>query len=49
MLGAGIIIFIKNMLSQYTERWLLVLGILYIVVIAVAPKGIIGAMRGERR
>ena len=49
VLGAGIIIFIKNMLSQYTERWLLVLGILYIVVIAVAPKGIIGAMRGERR
>ena len=49
MLGAGIIVFVKNMLSQYTERWLLVLGILYIVVIAVAPKGIIGALRGERR
>jgi branched-chain amino acid transport system permease protein len=49
VLGAGIIVFVKNMLSQYTERWLLVLGILYIVVIAVAPKGIIGAIRGERR
>ena len=49
VLGAGIIVFVKNMLSQYTERWLLVLGILYIVVIAVAPKGIIGALRGERR
>ena len=49
VLGAGIIVFVKNMLSQYTERWLLVLGILYIVVIAVAPKGILGAIRGERR
>jgi len=49
VLGAGIIIFVKNMLSQYTERWLLVLGILYIVVIAVAPKGIVGAIRGARR
>jgi branched-chain amino acid transport system permease protein len=49
VLGAGIIVFVKNMLSQYTERWLLVLGILYIVVIAAAPKGILGALRGERR
>jgi branched-chain amino acid transport system permease protein len=49
VLGAGIIVFVKNMLSQYTERWLLVLGILYIVVIAVAPKGILGAIRGARR
>lgn len=48
VLGAAIVIFVKNMLSLYTERWLLVLGILYIAVIAVAPRGIVGALRGER-
>lgn len=49
VLGAGIIVFVKNMLSLYTKRWLLILGILYITVIALAPKGIMGAIRGERR
>lgn len=49
VLGSVVIIFVKNMLSLYTKRWLLVLGILYIAVIALAPKGIMGAIRGERR
>ena len=31
---------LKNVLSAYTARWLLVLGIVYIVTIMWAPQGI---------
>lgn len=40
VLGAGIIVLLKNVISAYTARWLLILGIVYIVAILAAPKGI---------
>ena len=48
-LGAGVIVFLKNFVSVYTKRWLIILGGVYICVILFAPQGIIGALRGERR
>lgn len=48
-LGAGIIVFLKNFVSVYTKRWLLILGGVYIGVILFAPTGIVGALRGRRR
>jgi branched-chain amino acid transport system permease protein len=44
-LGAGIIVFLKNFVSIYTKRWLLILGGVYICVILFAPQGIMGALR----
>jgi len=49
MLGAGLIVFLKNFVSVYTKRWLLILGGVYIGVILFAPTGIVGALRGRRR
>jgi branched-chain amino acid transport system permease protein len=46
-LGAGVIVFLKNFVSVYTKRWLLILGAVYIGVILFAPRGILGAL--ERR
>jgi branched-chain amino acid transport system permease protein len=40
VLGAGAIVLLKNVMSAYTARWLLVLGIVYIVTIMWAPQGI---------
>ena len=40
MLGAGAIVLLKNVMSAYTARWLLILGIVYIVAILAAPQGI---------
>jgi branched-chain amino acid transport system permease protein len=40
LLGAGAIVLLKNVMSAYTARWLLVLGIVYIVTIMWAPQGI---------
>lgn len=49
MLGAGLIVFLKNFVSVYTKRWLLILGGVYIGVILFAPTGIVGALRRRRR
>ncbi len=47
--GAAVIVFLKNFVSVYTKRWLLILGAVYIGVILFAPQGLVGAMRGRRR
>ena len=47
VLGAAAIVLLKNVMSAYTARWLLVLGIVYIVAIIAAPKGVWNL--GQRR
>ena len=52
-LGAGIIIFLKNFVSAYTHRWLLIVGTIYILTILYAPQGLVNLLKdwlkGERR
>jgi branched-chain amino acid transport system permease protein len=52
-LGAGIIVFLKNFISAYTQRWLLILGTIYILTILYAPQGLVNLVkdllkRGQR-
>lgn len=47
-IGAALIVLLDNVVSTYTERWLLVLGVIYVVVALFAPKGIIGFLREFR-
>jgi branched-chain amino acid transport system substrate-binding protein len=44
-LGAAVIVLLKNQVSVYTHRWLLILGAVYIGTIVYAPEGIVGAVR----
>lgn len=44
-LGATLIVFLKNFVSVYTKRWLLILGAVYIGVILFAPQGVLGAFK----
>ncbi len=46
--GAALIVFLKNFVSVYTKRWLLILGAVYIGVILFAPRGLAGALRRPR-
>jgi branched-chain amino acid transport system permease protein len=39
-LGACIIVFLKNFISAYTQRWLLIVGTIYILTILYAPQGL---------
>jgi branched-chain amino acid transport system permease protein len=38
--GAGLIVFLKNFISSYTQRWLLILGAIYVLTILYAPGGL---------
>ena len=43
--GAAAIITLENVVSAYTERWQMVLGITFILIMIFAPEGIIGKLR----
>ena len=47
-LGAGAIVLLKNVISAYTQRWLLILGAIYIVTIVAAPDGLWNLRRASR-
>ena len=47
-IGAALIVLLDNVVSAYTERWLLVLGVIYIVVALFAPRGVVGFLRELR-
>jgi len=47
-IGATLIVLLDNVVSTYTERWLLVLGVIYVFVALFAPRGIIGFLREFR-
>ena len=44
-IGALLITFMKNMVSGYTHRYLLILGIVYVLTAKYAPDGIMGLIR----
>lgn len=47
--GAVAIVFLENAISVYTERWLLILGIIYVLVTLFAPHGLVGLFTERRR
>ena len=40
VIGAGAIVLLKNVISAYTQRWLLILGAVYIITMLAAPEGL---------
>src|SRR5438445_511921 len=42
------IVFLENAISAYTERWLLILGLIYVVVTLFAPAGLLGLLRARQ-
>jgi branched-chain amino acid transport system permease protein len=47
VLGAAVIVFVKNILSVYVARWPTVMGLIFIAVVLFAREGILGAARLE--
>lgn len=43
--GAALIVWLENMISGYTERWLMLLGVIYVLVGMFAPSGLTGLAR----
>ncbi len=48
-LGAGIIVFLENVVSGQTERWPFILGAIYVSVVLFAPQGILGTFKAKLR
>ncbi len=47
VLGAAAFILLQSLVSTYTERWMLILGVTFIIFVLFAPGGIVGALRGR--
>lgn len=43
-LGSAVIVFLENFISAHTERWLLVLGLIYVALTLFAPEGLLGLL-----
>jgi branched-chain amino acid transport system permease protein len=41
IVGAGIVVIMKNVVSAYIERWNLVLGVIFIAIITFMPEGLV--------
>jgi branched-chain amino acid transport system permease protein len=47
ILGAAAFILLQSLVSSYTERWMLILGLTFILFVLFAPGGVVGALRGR--
>ncbi len=45
ILGAGVIVFIKNLVSVYVHRWMMIMGLLFILTVFETPEGVYGYLR----
>ena len=45
MLGAFVIIFVQNVVSIYVTRWPTLMGLIFVLVVLFARRGIVGAMK----
>ena len=41
IVGAGIVVIMKNVVSAYIERWNLVLGLIFILIVSFMPEGLV--------
>ena len=49
IIGSFFLVYMKDILSTVTERWTLILGILFILVVVFAPSGVVGLWRKQWR
>ena len=48
-IGAGVIVLLENVISAHTQRWLMVLGAVYVVVTLFAPRGLMGLVQDYKQ
>lgn len=44
LLGAGFVGYVSNFLANHTDRFILIIGLVFVVTMLVAPKGIVGTI-----
>jgi branched-chain amino acid transport system permease protein len=48
VMGAAVVRLLRNLLSSYTERWETLVGLVFILFVIFAPRGLIGLLGGQR-
>jgi branched-chain amino acid transport system permease protein len=48
VIGAACVVGLENIMSSYMERWVLILGIIYVLVVMFTPRGILGLINKMR-
>jgi branched-chain amino acid transport system permease protein len=48
IIGSGIFVYLSEYLSSFTDRWELILGLIFIAVVLFAPQGIVGLVRKKK-
>jgi branched-chain amino acid transport system permease protein len=46
-LGAAAVLLLQDLVSSYTERWTMILGAAFILVVLAAPRGLLGLLAGR--
>lgn len=49
LLGAALFILLQSIVSSYSERWMLIVGLTFVFLVLLAPQGIAGLLRGGIR
>ena len=44
MIGAFIIVFVQNIVSIYVDRWPTLMGLIFVIVVLFARRGLVGAI-----
>jgi len=48
LLGSGIYVYLSEYLSHYTDRWELIFGIVVVILVLLAPQGILGITKKRK-
>ncbi len=48
LLGSGIFVYLSEYLSHYTDRWELIFGVVVVILVLLAPQGILGITRKRK-
>lgn len=49
ILGSGVVVLLENVVSDFTQRWMTIIGAIYVLVVLFFPKGVLGALGGRSR
>jgi len=48
LLGSGIYVYLSEYLSHYTDRWELIFGVVVVILVLIAPQGILGIAKKRK-
>jgi branched-chain amino acid transport system permease protein len=48
LIGSGVFVYLSEYLSSFTDRWELIFGLIFILIVSFAPQGILGIIKKKK-